>query len=235
MGSGFAANTFKEEQLRYPRVRQAYAEKEEGMKALLKQYGIRTNEVQLYLRGFKHEQQLEVWAKNRSDSQYQRIKTYDMCRTSGALGPKRKQGDGQIPEGYYHLSYFNPASNFHLSLKVNYPNRSDQILGQAGSLGGDIFVHGACVTIGCIPITDDKIKELYLLCVEAKNNGQPKIPITLFPAKLGNDVYSNLLAGQPNPKVKELWIDLKAGYDHFNVNKTLPTISFLDNGRHRIQ
>ncbi|MEL6534346.1 MAG: L,D-transpeptidase family protein [Bacteroidota bacterium] len=235
LGSGFTHNTFKEEQLRYPRVRQAYADKEQELKTLLTQNGIRMEEIQLYLRGFKHERELEVWAKNRDDQRFQLLKTYEMCRTSGALGPKRKQGDGQIPEGYYHLSHFNPSSNFYLSLKVNYPNRSDQILGQRGNLGGDIFLHGACVTIGCIPITDDKIKELYLLCVEARNNGQSTIPITLFPANLNNDVYATLIADQPNPKVKDLWTDLKAGYDYFNRHQTLPNISFLANGRHRVQ
>lgn len=100
------------------------------------------------------------------------IKDYQICSLSGELGPKRQQGDLQVPEGFYWIDRFNPASNFYLSLGINYPNQFDRILGKSGELGGDIFIHGGCVTIGCIPITDDKIKELYLIAVEAKSNGQ---------------------------------------------------------------
>jgi murein L,D-transpeptidase YafK len=109
-----------------------------------------------------------VGKKNTSDQEFLHIKTYTVCATSGLIGPKRMQGDLQIPEGFYYIDRFNPYSNFYLSLGINYPNTSDRILGDKNNLGGDIFIHGDCVTIGCLPITDSEIKELYIFCVEAK-------------------------------------------------------------------
>ena len=80
-------------------------------------------------------------------------------RRFGQPWPQATQGDSQVPEGFYHMDRFNPLSNFHLSLGVSYPNQSDRILGASGRLGGDIFIHGDCVTIGCVPITDEGIRE----------------------------------------------------------------------------
>ncbi len=110
----------------------------------------------ILLRAYKQESELELWAKNKKDKQYTLLKTYKICASSGTLGPKRKQGDIQVPEGFYVIDRFNPVSNFYLSLGVSYPNASDKILGVKGALGGDIFIHGNCVTIGCLPISDDK-------------------------------------------------------------------------------
>lgn len=86
----------------------------------------------------------------------------------------------QVPECFYNIEIFNPASSYYLSLGINYPNLSDKIKGEKSKLGGDIFIHGSTVTIGCILITDDKIKEVYIYSIYAKENGQNKIP---FPFK----------------------------------------------------
>lgn len=232
----FQSNSFKEAQRRYPRVRQAYLDKENSMMALLREKEIDEDKLSVYIRAFKNEKAIELWGKNRSDSVYKLIKTYEVCATSGELGPKREQGDRQIPEGFYHIDRFNPASNFYLSLGINYPNPSDRILGVKGSLGGDIFIHGDCVTIGCLPITDDQIKELYIFCVEAKNNGQSKIPVTVFPSRL-SDVEFKRLTEHPKTNSDQigLWTDLKKGYDLFNETKNLPDIVFLVSGRHSVE
>ena len=124
------ALAFKQEQLKYPRVRQAYEEKGKIVNILLDEQEIRNNSLRLYLRAFKQEKKIEIWAKNSYDEEFVFIKDYDICATSGVLGPKRRQGDGQIPEGFYHINKFNPASNFYLSLGINYPNASDKILGE---------------------------------------------------------------------------------------------------------
>lgn len=233
--SSFQTDTFKKSQQRFPRVRQAYQDKEENMQALLNKHHIKPRQLQIYLRAFKTEKQLELWAKNSFDKTFVLLKTYEICRTSGAVGPKRMQGDYQIPEGFYHISRFNPSSNFYLSLGVNYPNKSDRILGEKENLGGDIFIHGACVTIGCIPITNDQIKELYIFCVEAKNSGQSQIPVTIFPAKLSESNYKKLSAKYKDyPDFTSLWADLKIAYDLFNQTRQLPRISFLSDGRHSV-
>jgi murein L,D-transpeptidase YafK len=231
----FSNASFKDEQRRYPRVRKAYTDKDSIVKNLSERNFIDIKNLNIYLRVFKLEKKIELWAKNKTDNSYKMIKEYDICSTSGRLGPKRKRGDLQIPEGFYHISGFNPYSNFYLSLRINYPNKSDKILGVKGKLGGDIFIHGDCVTIGCIPITDDKIKELYILCVEAKNNGQTKIPVTIYPTKLTDNNYSALKTRyQLDSDKLGLWADLKQGYDYFEETKRSPNVLFLDNGRHII-
>lgn len=230
------SDSFKNEQLRYSRVRQAYADKENSMQNLLSEVAINRNQLEIYLRAFKHEKELELWGKNKSTGTFKLIKKYSICESSGTIGPKRKQGDYQVPEGYYHINIFNPFSTFYLSLGVNYPNKSDKILGVKNKLGGDIYIHGSCVTIGCLPITDDQIKELYIFCVEARNNGQQKIPITFFPARLSNEMFDLLKKefGEEIDKIN-LWTDLKKGYDFFNTHKKLPAIQFLPNGRHQVE
>ncbi len=222
--------------MEYPRVREAYDAKEERMRSLLKKNGISENKFRIHIRAYKHEKAVELWAKNPSDTAYTKLKNYDICALSGDYGPKRQQGDRQIPEGFYHIDRFNPYSNYHLSLGINYPNPSDRRLGVKGDLGGDIFIHGDCVTIGCIPITDPRIKELYIFCVEARDQGQTRIPVRIFPARMNKMVYHNLLyqyEGEDPPE--GLWKDLLKAERLFKKNAVLPEVEFRDNGRHRIE
>lgn len=231
----FQPDSFKDSQLKYSRVRQAYQDKESNMLALLQDKQIDKNELKIYLRAFKSEKQIELWGKNDTDEKYILIKTYKICRTSGKIGPKRRQGDLQIPEGFYHINVFNPYSNFYLSLGINYPNKSDMILGNKDNIGGDIFIHGSCVTIGCLPITDDQIKELYIFCIEARKNGQSEIPVSIFPSKLSDKEFKRLTEKYSSDADKVgLWSDLKKGYDIFNEYNQLPTIGFLNTGRHDV-
>ncbi|MFC6998765.1 L,D-transpeptidase family protein [Rufibacter roseus] len=218
------ADSFKDQQLKHERVQTAYQEKKAGAERLLKSKSLSLNTLQLYMRAFKQEEVLEVWAKNKTDQNYQLLITYPFCSMSGTLGPKRQEGDLQIPEGYYFIDRFNPQSNFYLSLGINYPNAADKIKGK-GRLGGDIFIHGACVTIGCITITDDKIKEVYLLAAEAFNNGQTKIPVHIFPARYSTTAYTQLQQEYANKKpLLSFWENLKGGYTYFEKNKKLPTV-----------
>lgn len=217
---------FKQQQLQYERVREAYDEKGAVVVSLLGQKKLKPETLRLFIRAFKQEKKLEIWAKNQAESQYILLITYDFCTTSGTLGPKREQGDLQTPEGFYSLDRFNPTSNFHLSLGVNYPNESDRILGTKGKLGGDIFIHGNCVTVGCIPITDDKIKELYLLCVEARNAGQTNISVHIFPFQMNE---GNLTKNTDN-QFFNFWKNLQKGYDLFEKTHQIPTIKVSKNG-----
>ncbi|UII20246.1 L,D-transpeptidase family protein [Fulvivirga ligni] len=229
------AGSFKEEQLKYPRVRQAYEDKGQSMAQLLEDNRLSKSKIELYIRAFKLEKELELWGRNRGDAQFKLIKTYAVCNTSGALGPKRKQGDLQIPEGFYHIDRFNPSSRYYLSLGINYPNKSDKVLGLKNHLGGDIFIHGYCVTIGCLPMTNEQIKELYIFCVEATNGGQSKVPVSIFPSRLTEGEFTRLSEkyGANSAKVA-LWTDLKKGYDIFNKTKQLPSVGFLSSGRHEV-
>ena len=163
------------------------------------------------------------------------FKTYDICTTSGELGPKRKEGDMQMPEGFYYINHFNPVSNFYLSLGIDYPNQSDRILGVKNNLGGAIYIHGSCCTIDCTPITDDKIKELYILTLEAKNNGQNLIPVHAFPCKL-DDTTFKVLENEynDNKSLIDFWKNLQIVYNYFENNKKQPNISVDKKGKYLI-
>jgi murein L,D-transpeptidase YafK len=144
----FESDSFKQQQLKYARYRNANAKYDKEISVLIKEKGNR-----LYLRAFKQNKKLEVWLCNAQNENCQLVKTFNFCALSGDIGPKLKQGDGQTPEGFYYIDRFNPVSNFHLSLGINYPNQADKTRSGRLNPGGDIFIHGNCVTIGCIPIT----------------------------------------------------------------------------------
>jgi len=227
-------NEFLNDQLRYSRVRTAKAQKDSIVKHKFQSKGIEYPSNALLIRIFKSEALVEIWAIDKNIKKYILINTYDICSLSGILGPKRRRGDLQIPEGIYYISHFNPISNFYLSLKINYPNQSDRMLGYKQDLGGDIFIHGDCVTIGCVPITDEYIKELYWMTVLAKSNGQNKIPVHIYPAKLESSKmnalklkYSNDLFG--------FWKNLKSVYDYFEKHKEIPVIRVSDQGKYIIE
>lgn len=214
--------SFKEEQLKHTRVQEAYADKESVVKQYFAEKGITREGFHLFIRAFKEEQQVEVWVKTRHKSTFTLLTTYDFCTTSGTLGPKRKEGDLQIPEGIYHVNHFNPRSNFYLSLGVSYPNASDRILSDKRAPGGAIYIHGNCVTLGCIPITDARIKELYILAVEAKNNGQGKIPIHIFPARLNVTGMAELKRRYADDATLiRFWENLQPLYADFETSRTL--------------
>ncbi|MDN5214045.1 L,D-transpeptidase family protein [Fulvivirgaceae bacterium BMA12] len=223
-------NDFKNRQLKYTRVKSAYAEKRQTIKSLLSTKGISDDKFLLFIRIFKKEEVMEVWVKGSHHHRYQHLKDYKFCANSGRLGPKRKSGDRQIPEGFYFIDRFNPVSNFHLSLGINYPNRSDKTLGHKENPGGDIFLHGGCATIGCVPITDDKIKGLYILAVEAKNNGQNKIPVHIFPGRAIKEAQWRKLSASADDGLVHFWKNLKPGYDHFEKNRQIPGIKVKQNG-----
>ncbi len=126
---------------------------------------------EIILVAFKEERILQVYAKNYNGIKM--IKEYPFTSYSGELGPKLKEGDRQIPEGIYEVEYLNPNSSYYLSIKVSYPNKFDKSkteLTNVSDMGGDIFIHGKSVTIGCIPIGDETIEEVFLLTQKAINN-----------------------------------------------------------------
>lgn len=214
--------SFKDTQLSHSRVKDAYRDKEAVVKNYFKEKNLSYSNFNLFIRIFKKEKALEVWIKGKSATQYTLLHSYDICSSSGVLGPKRREGDLQVPEGIYSVNHFNPVSNFHLSLGVSYPNKSDKILSDKLHPGGAIYIHGNCVTIGCVPITDDKIKELYVMAVEARNGGQTDIPIHIFPGRLNDDNLRlmSVSCGE-NSTLISFWENLKMIHDDFELNKTI--------------
>lgn len=227
--------SFKETQLKNSRVKTAYDDKEEIVKQYFADKNLSMDKFQVFLRAFKKEQILEVWIKEKTKEQYSLLHTYDFCSSSGTLGPKRKEGDLQIPEGVYTINHFNPFSNFYLSLGINYPNESDKILSDRTHPGGAIYIHGNCVTIGCIPITDDKIKELYVIAIEARNGGQEKIPVHIFPTKLDANGMDFLQKETTSTETIRFWENLQPVYEDFQTFKKLKPVKVDKLGRYTRQ
>lgn len=221
-GLSQSGNSLKTAQLKNARVKEAYESKWPALQNDMKAITIDPSAYEVYIRAFKQEKLLQVWLKNSSNANYKLFKTYPICASSGVLGPKRKEGDGQVPEGFYKIDLFNPTSIYYLSMRISYPNASDIILKDGKNAGGAIMVHGNCVTIGCIPMTDEKIKEIYVLCLEAQNRNKP-VHIDIFPAKL-TDANLKILAANYSKSILTFWNNLKTGYDYFELHKTLPKV-----------
>ena len=213
------SQTFLTAQLKSSRVKKAWTNKSSSIKKLLSDKNISTDKLEIFIRAFKTEDKLEVWGKNKSDDKFVLLKTYEVCAKSGLLGPKMKQGDGQVPEGVYNINRFNPTSTYYLSLGLNYPNAADKKRSKAKDLGGDIFIHGKCVTIGCLPLTDEWIEEVYLFAVCAKSAGQKEIAVHIFPfhmteKNLRMAIHTNLGKSQ-----QLFWENLKTVYSYFEENQ----------------
>ena len=133
------------------------------IESLLEAKKINPLDFELLLLALKKERILKCYARNKGKSNWDEIVKYDFCTFSGTLGPKRKEGDKQIPEGFYKIDRFNSKSRFHLSLGLDYPNQRDLKYTDQDKPGSDIFIHGGCRSVGCIAITDEKIEELYTL------------------------------------------------------------------------
>jgi len=233
-GTSFAAvsTSFLEYQRTLPRPAEAIARKEDTLQKQFAAKKLVWPAKYIYIRSFKYDSQMEVWVKNDIKDPFQLFKTYKICALAGTLGPKRMAGDFQVPEGFYYINEFNPKSNYYLSLGLNYPNVSDRILSDSLQPGGDIYIHGSCVTVGCIPITDGQIDELYILAAHAKDAGQDFIPVHIFPIRYNvkrSSDYLNKLA-KDDPSLKQFALRLEDAFDYFEKYRQLPVIMTNERG-----
>lgn len=220
----------------FKRVDDAFAKIEDTLKAQFAAKGLQWPAKYMYIRSFKLDSRLEIWVKNEPSAPYKRFKTYKVCALAGSLGPKRYEGDYQVPEGFYYINEFKPNSQYHLALGVNYPNASDRILGDKKKPGGEIFVHGSCVTVGCIPLTDPVIEEVYVLAASTRAAGQDFIPIHVFPVYFKSDkskeTLEKYLDGRPD--YKPLAHTLEKVYYFFEEKKQLPAIVINGAGEYKL-
>lgn len=215
-----------------PRPGEALKRKEDTLQRQFKTKGLEWPAKYLYIRNFKYDGQLEVWVRNDRKDEFKLFKTYKVCALAGSLGPKRMEGDYQVPEGFYFINEFNPRSTYHLSLGLNYPNASDKLLSDIFRPGGDIYIHGSCVTVGCIPVNNEQIEELYILAAHAKNRGQDFIPVHIFPIRYNNKKsqdYLNTLT-KTDAQLKQFAQNLELVYDHFELTRQLPLIMVNNQG-----
>jgi murein L,D-transpeptidase YafK len=185
----------------------------------------------IFIRVFKYEKELEVWLNNFDQKEYHLFKTYPICKLSGTLGPKRKEGDYQVPEGFYIINDFNPYSKYKKSLGINYPNESDKILSTYKKLGGNIYIHGDCVSVGCVAIGDKYIEELFSICLKTKNT----IPVHIYPIRFNNTTSSKtLLYYNYSYDNKNLDSNLKKGFYFFEECKYPPNIVVDSQGNYQL-
>jgi len=230
--SGPSYSSFIDYQKSFQRPGEALQRKEDTLQKQFETKGLKWPARYIYIRSFKYDSQMEVWVKNDIKEPFQLFKTYKVCALAGTLGPKRMEGDYQVPEGFYYINEFNPQSNYYLSLGINYPNVSDRILSDSVQPGGGIFIHGSCVTVGCIPLTDQQIDELYILAAHAKDLGQDFIPTHIFPVRFNVPRSLNYLNNltKDDPALKNFALQLEDAFNYFNKYKQLPVVMIDDNG-----
>jgi murein L,D-transpeptidase YafK len=178
------------------------------------------------IRAYKKEAELEIWKMN-SNGEYALLKTYPMCRWSGQLGPKKREGDMQVPEGFYAIApgQMNPNSHYYLSFNVGYPNAYDRAYGRTG---GTVMVHGVCSSAGCFSMTDEQIADIYAIARDSFSGGQREIQMQSFPFHM---TAENLAKFRLDPNI-DFWKEIKNGSDHFEVTKTEPSV--LVCGKHYV-
>lgn len=177
----------------------------------------------VFIRAFKEEKQLELFVRNRASGKFALFRTYPIAATSGVLGPKLMEGDGQVPEGFYHVppAAMNPASRYHLSFNIGYPNEFDRAHQRTGSA---IMIHGNNVSVGCLAMTDAKIEEIYTLCAAAHHGGQADFRVHFFPFHMTAESMDKA-AGKPN---HAFWKNLAEGYHLFEKHHLPPEVTVRD-------
>jgi len=176
----------------------------------------------ILVRLFKQEAELEVWKQDRT-GRFELLKTYPICRWSGDLGPKVREGDRQAPEGFYAItpSQMNPTSAYYLSFNTGYPNAYDRSLGHTGS---ELMVHGDCSSRGCYAMTDEQISEIYALGRESFFGGQKSFQFQAYPFRM---TPTNLARHRNSPHMA-FWKMIKEGYDTFEVTRQEPKVDFCE-------
>jgi murein L,D-transpeptidase YafK len=199
---------------------------EDSLKKQFKEKKLNWPPQSVFIRSFKYDRVLELWVKNKNTDSFTLFKTYKVCMQSGGIGPKRSEGDNQVPEGFYYINEFNPKSTYHLALGLNYPNASDKVLSDPKKPGGDIYIHGNCVSTGCIAIQDYPIEEVFTVASIAKANGLDFVPVHIYPVNYGVKKSLNYLTESIKGKqaVNKSILGIKAVYDYFEKKKNLPII-----------
>ncbi len=176
----------------------------------------------IMVRIFKEEGQLEIWKQDKT-GRYDLVTTYPICKWSGQLGPKYKEGDRQAPEGFYmiHPSQMNPKSKYYLSFNIGFPNSYDQAHGRSGA---NLMVHGACSSSGCYSMSDAEVAQIYAFARDAFSGGQDAFQIQAFPFRM---TAANMARYHNDPNF-EFWKMLKEGYDQFEIAHRPPKVDVCD-------
>jgi murein L,D-transpeptidase YafK len=193
----------------------------ERMLATLKSKNM-DKESPILMRVFKEEAELEVWKQDDS-GRFALLRTYPICRWSGELGPKFKQGDRQAPEGFYTITpgLMNPNSSQYLAINTGFPNAYDRANGRTGAF---LMIHGGCSSSGCYAMTDEQIAEIYALARESFLGGQKSFQLQAYPFRM---TPLNMARHRNSPHMA-FWKMVKQGYDHFEVTRLEPKVDVCE-------
>lgn len=181
-----------------------------------------TSRSPILMRIFKEENTLEIW-KQKPNGRYEIVTNYGICKWSGHLGPKFKEGDRQAPEGYYSIRkhQMNPNSSYYLSFNMGFPNSFDRAHGRTGS---NLMVHGACSSAGCYSMTDEQVLEIFGFARDAFKGGQEAFQVQAFPFRLTPEN----MARYKDHKSFDFWNQIREGYDHFEITKRPPKVDVCE-------
>jgi len=224
-------------QKKFPRVRAAREKRTEDIRVLFQKANVDYPAEEVLLRIFKHDDALGLWVRPQNKRMFVFLKSYDICMRSGVLGPKRQEGDYQVPEGYYQITKFDPDGAYHLSMLIGYPNKSDLIrTTNPKHPGGKIEIHGACCTIGCIPITDRWVEELYLICIDSHWMSGKMPWVHIFPTRM-NEKGMTWLQKEfaEKPELLSFWKELQVGYGYFEMARILARFTVKKEGAYLFQ
>ena len=166
--------------------------------------------------GLKVEKRMEIYAQNAA-GEWKFVRTLPILAASGKAGPKLREGDLQVPEGFYRVESLNPNSAYHLALRVSYPSPADrEIAAREGreNLGGAIMIHGSNASIGCLAMGDEAAEDLFVL---AEKSGRENVEIVLCPL----DFRVEKLPRDPN---RSAWVK-KRYAELARFVQTLPRVS----------
>lgn len=176
----------------------------------------------IMIRVFKEENAAEVWKKT-DTGRYDLLSEYEICKWSGKLGPKFKEGDRQAPEGFYNIKpwQMNPQSDYHLAFNLGFPNAYDRAHKRTGT---HLMMHGACSSAGCYSMTDEYIEQIFSLARESFEGGQTEFQVQAYPFRMTPEN----MAKHKDSEHFEFWTMLKEGYDHFEITKVPPKVDVCD-------
>ncbi|MEJ8475850.1 L,D-transpeptidase family protein [Roseibium algae] len=176
----------------------------------------------ILIRIFKEENSLEVW-KQKRNGRFALLEEFEICKWSGKLGPKFKEGDRQAPEGFYQITpgLMNPNSSYHLAFNLGYPNKYDRSHNRTGT---HLMVHGACSSRGCYAMTDQQVQDIYALARDSFSGGQRSFQVQAFPFHMTPEN----MAKHHDSEHLDFWRMLKTGYDHFELTQVPPEVSVCE-------
>lgn len=201
-----------------PRSRAAYAAQEAALGDALAAKGLALG-APVFLQITKQPAQLTAYVADGS-GRFETFRSWPVCAVSGGLGPKMKEGDFQAPEGFYKVKpeQMNPASNYHLSFNLGYPNAFDRANGRTGSF---LMVHGSCASVGCFAMTDPAIEEIWTLMQAAFAGGQSAVDVHIFPFPMTDANMASHSASEH----AAFWQSLKPAWTRFAETGRVPPVS----------